>query len=233
MKTKLFFIIIFWAQIVCAQNKPKIKLEHQLEYGINYYNFLNINTNINGLGLFYLNGYNWTSNYYFGYKTIINKKHNFKFNNMYFESLVMGAPNSNSGLTGISNITLNVGYAYQLPLKKIAFSLGANLSYRYDGSETVVYAFTQNPNFKEGVRASIYYNSVGFSPNAEIEYFITKNFGIGVNLNLNYYPFENAKLKGDGTNEPDPLYVEMYKPNNLNFNATFKLAYKFSFTKTK
>ncbi len=79
--------------------------------------------------------------------------------------------------------------------------------------------------------ARLKYNSIGFSPNAEIEYFITKHFGLGVNLNMNYYPFESSKLKGDGTDQPEPFFVQTYKPNNLNFTATFKLAYKFNFNK--
>jgi hypothetical protein len=73
--------------------------------------------------------------------------------------------------------------------------------------------------------------SIGFSTNAELEYFITKHFGLGVNLNMNYYPFENGKLTGLGTDQPDPFFVQTYKSNDLNFTATFKLAYKFNLNK--
>ena len=119
------------------------------------------------------------------------------------------------------------------PFKIFIFSIGVQLSYR-GGGEAAVFGYRDPTSpLSEPVEARLEYNSIGFVPNAEIEYFITKNFGLGVNLNFNYYPFENAKLKGEGTNQPDPLYVQIYKPNNLNFTTTFKMAYKFSFSKTK
>jgi hypothetical protein len=127
-----------------------------------------------------------------------------------------------------------LGYSYILPFKKILLSIGGQISYRYDGGEFDVFGYRDLTSpLSEPVIATLNYNSIGFSPNAEIEYFFTKNFGLGVNLNLNYYPFENAKLKGDGTNEPDPLYVQIYKPNNLNFTTTFKVACRFGLGKKK
>jgi hypothetical protein len=83
----------------------------------------------------------------------------------------------------------------------------------------------------EPLTAQLEYNSIGFSPNAEIEYFITKHFGVGLNFNLNYYPFESSKLIGNGKDQPDPFFVQTYKPNDLSFTATFKLAYKFNLNK--
>jgi len=220
--------------LASAQIKPHRTLEHQLEYGVNYVIFLNQNSNFNGWGGIYMNGLFLKHNYCIGYKTIFNKKHIIKLNKTIFIALMNGTPNSPTYLSGLAYNSFNLGYAYILPINSIndlTLSLGTNLSYRYEGSELVVFAHTQNTYLFEPLFAYLEYNSIGISPNAEIEYFFTKHIGLGVNLNLNYYPFEHDKLKGDGVDEPDPFYVQTYKPQNLNFTSTFKLAYKFSFKK--
>jgi hypothetical protein len=235
LKLSVFIIIFILAQVICAQNNINKKLTHQLEYGINYVNFLQKNSrSLNGTGYFYNSGFNFTPNYYFGYKAIINEKHAIKLSIEKFISNSSYHDFPYLGIVGLSYYTLNLGYGYTFPFKVFSVFLGGQLSYRYAGGEAAVYGY-RNPTsqLSEPVEAYLEYNSIGFSPNTEIEYSITKNFGLGVNLNLNYYPFENAKLKGDGTNEPDPMFVEIYKPNTLNFTTTFKLAYKFSFSKTK
>jgi uncharacterized membrane protein len=83
MRTIILTIIFLWAQVVCAQLKNTRKRTHQLEYGVNYLSILN--NNLNGLGSFYDNGFNFNQNYYFGYKSIIKEKHcinlSFKFYN--------------------------------------------------------------------------------------------------------------------------------------------------------
>lgn len=226
--------MFIWAQIICAQTNTNKKLTHQLEYGVNYVNFFNQNTNLNGLGLFYSDGFYFRCNYFFGYKATLNHKHSIKVNFTNFESKSSYRDFPYVGIVGLSYNTLNLGYGYTFPFKVFSVFLGGQLSYRYAGGEAAVFGY-RNPTsqLSEPVVARLEYNSIGFSPNAEIEYFITKNFGLGVNLNLNYYPFENAKLKGDGTDEPGPMFVEIYKPNNLNFTTTFKMAYKFSFSKIK
>jgi len=223
-----------WAQVVCAQMKNSKTLTHQLEYGINYMNFLDQNIGLNGTGYLYNPDFNLKPNYHFGYRMIINNKHGIRLS---IEKFISNSRNPDFpylGLVGLSFNKLSLGYSYVFPFKVFFVSLGGNFSYRFAGGEAAVFGYRDPTSpLSEPMEARLQYNSIGFSPNVELEYFLTKHFGFGVNFNLNYYPFENAKLKGDGTNEPDPLYVQIYKPNNLNFTTTFKLAYKFSFSKTK
>jgi hypothetical protein len=223
MKFILLIITFIWAQVVCAQIDLSKKFTHQFELGINYVDFFTKNKNLNSIA----------SSFTLGYKSIIKEKHEIKFVLMGISSNLSYPITPNLGLFATSFISINLGYSFVLkPIKVIKVSLGGQLSYRFAGGEAAVFGYRDPTSpLSEPVEARLEYNSIGFSPNAELEYFITKNFGLGVNLNLNYYPFENAKLKGDGTNEPDPLYVQIYKPNNLNFTTTFKLAYKFSFSK--
>ncbi|MFA9214371.1 MAG: hypothetical protein ACEQSR_11080 [Candidatus Methylacidiphilales bacterium] len=219
MKYTLLLITSIWTQVVYAQINTKNKVLHQVELGINHANFLTKNPNFN----------NVISGYHLGYKVLF-KNHAIKIHLAYNLSSLIYPKTPNLGVIAMDFRTFNFGYNYIFPFKLFSVDVGCQISYRYEGGEAAVYGY-RNPTspLSEPVEARLKYNSIGFSPNAEIEYFITKNFGLGVNLN--YYPFENAKLKGDGTNEPDPLYVQIYKPNNLNFTSTFKLAYKFSFSK--
>jgi len=222
MKYRLLILILIWAQVICAQINTKNKVLHQVELGVNQANFLTRNPNFNNL----------ISGYHIGYKTIFNNRHIIKIHLAHNLSNLIYPKSPELGTIAMSFRSFNVGYGYILPFKVFLITLGGQISYRYEEGETAVYGY-RNPTLplSEPMEARLKYNSIGFSPNIELEYFITKHFGFGVNLNLNYYPFENSKLKGDGFNEPDPLFVETYKPNNLNLTATFKLAYKFSFKK--
>jgi len=232
MKLILLFLGIFWTQLGSAQIKQHSSVEYQLEYGINHVNFLNQITNLSPWGIMHLNKQFWKYNYSMGFKTIINKKHVIKLNKTEFLTMLDYNPqNRHIGLISLVYMSLDLGYAYILPMNAInnlVINLGTNFSYRYKGNEMVYYAYWPNQNWDEPLVANLDYNSIGISPNAEIEYFFTKHFCFGINLNFNYYPFENNKLQDGGFNQPDPFYVQTYKPQNLNFTSTFKLAYKFS-----
>lgn len=221
MKLLLFMITFSIYQISNAQGNGSIKTENQIELGLNYVDFLSQHSKLNRP----LSGYS------IGYKITIKNKHSIKLGIDYCNSALKYPKYPDLGTIALSFGCFGVGYSYTPYFKVLKISLGGKLCYRYMGGETAVFGYRSPPPLTEPVEARLEYNSIGFSPNTEIEFFFTKHLGLGINLNLNYYPFENAKLKGDGTNQPDPFYVQIYKPNNLNFIATFKLAYRFKLGK--
>jgi hypothetical protein len=221
-----------------AQPKPKF-LQHQLDFGINYGLFLGNRSQFTGIGALQhwdfkrqelltpyltLNKLNYT-NIYWAYKLIINEKHNIKFSRVLLVSDWL-SPANNKGLIGFGIYMYNLGYGYQLPFKKIKTTLFVQVNKR-----TGMEGAKIGHDGYHGYYADLKYDSYGISLGTDLEYFFTKNFGLGANIYYYYFPFETNKLAGDDVQYVDKNIIDSYRPINDFFLINFKVAYKFSLPK--
>jgi hypothetical protein len=225
-----------------AQINAKSKLfQNQIDFGINYGLFSGNRDVFNGIGwlqrwdfkreeLWYpyqnLRRLNYT-NIYLSYKFILKEKHYFKLSREVFSSDGKIQFNK-TGIIGFHIDLTSFGYGYNLPTKKIKTTLFLQVNKR-TGLEVVKIGYDGYHTLK----ADLNYNSYGISTGAELEYFFTKNLGLGANIYYYYFPNETNKLEGKDVQYVDKMIIDSYKPINDFFLINFKLAYKFSFPKFK
>ncbi|MES2726387.1 MAG: hypothetical protein V4643_04750 [Bacteroidota bacterium] len=236
MKIKgLIFLIIFFIGVksLLAQTKDLTsqKVVHQVEYGLNYMNYYNnYRQDFNGWGyMAYFNGITLSSTHSINYKCIINNKHIIKLGYTRFYSNTERNNYPDLGKNEFSLSYVSLGYGRKLPFsfKKIVPSVFAMLNYRYRGGEAADYAW-RDMGFEKNFTVLKYDQTVGIALGIELEYFFIQNLGLGINTYVNYFPFENARFKGDGVDSPSQEFIDSHKPNNFFINTTFKLAYRFS-----
>lgn len=238
---KSYFLIIsifqFCAFSLNAQNwiSKVFGDKNQIEFGISNVSYPNSKFDDNFK--FYENylkpGYSnmRRHNYYFGYNRIINSKYllgvNFISsltpNTKEFSEIAIGE------ILGTDNKQLNFNFGYLFSYRKINIIPTAQISYRYGGSQSVIFGF-RDPSgiLTEPLFAHLEYNSVGGSIGIDINYFFSKNVGLGFKTSYNFYPFENAKLSaGESIDQPDPFLVETHKPLNQMLILNFKIVTRF------
>jgi len=243
LKLHCFYIILFvilFCVNINAQNKTTNRFEHQLELGYNYGKFFGNYSEFNGIGFlqkwdfraFELKNIyqifrrlNYT-NLFYSYKLIINNKHCFKINKMVYNSHSGRLPNIKIGFSGFYGEVLSLGYGRNFNYKKLNTTLFLQLSQR-TGTEYALLGFLSN----HPLNAELKYNSYGIALGSDIDFFITKNLGLGVNINYYYFPNETNKLEGDDVQYVDPSIIENYKPLSEFIFLNFKIAYKFALPK--
>ncbi len=236
----LFFVIaaILRVKPLRAQPKPKF-LQHQLDFGVNYGLFLGNRSQFTGIGwlqrwdfkrqeLLYPNRIFRTLNYtniYLAYKLILHEKHCLKLSREVFGSEIYPVLNK-IGINGFHIELLSLGYGYSLPLKKIKTTLFAQVNKRIglEGAQI-------GHDGYHGLYADLKYDSYGMSLGTDLEYFFTKNFGLGANIYYYNFPFETNKLEGNDVQYVDKNIIDSYRPINDFFLINFKVAYKFSLPK--
>jgi hypothetical protein len=78
-----------------------------------------------------------------------------------------------------------------------------------------------------------YYDKYGYgiAPGAETNYFLNKNIGIGVNFNLNYFPFATSRFENADIYITDPYTEEdiakYNRPARLILGMNLKVVYRF------
>jgi hypothetical protein len=223
-----------------AQNKTTNHFEHQFELGYNYGNFFGNYSEFNGIGFLQIWDFkaiellniqkifrrlNYT-NLFYSYKIIINNKHCFKINKMVYNAYSGQLNNINIGFSDFDVELLNMGYGRNFNFKKINATMFLQLSQR-TGTEYALLGFLSN----HPLNAELKYNSYGIALGTDFDFFITKNLGLGLNINYYNYPFETNKLEGDDVQYVDPSIIENYKPMQEFVFINFKLAYKFALPK--
>lgn len=208
MKYVLSISLICWAFIVKAQHISEKLLggKNRFEFGNTFVSYFDKE----GFNSYELNKFNL----YWSYSRIIKNKHVININLTTYRSPYIS--NANVGqVAGSSFESLNLGYGRILHTKKLEIIPNASLSYRYNGVQSVVFAY-RNPGslLSEPLFAYLEYNSVGGLLAVDANYFLVKYIGIGLKLSYAFYPFENAKLSADGVDKPDPAFVETHGPLN-------------------
>ena len=226
MKKNIYFLVILLGKFceLYAQDKlESSKFQHQIDVGINYSKYFDTRKNYSGFGIDLSRKEGGRSSF-FAYKLIINNKHIFKLATAECSSNDWNILYNNYALINTYSKILDFGYGYHIPIKKVNVTVFCNLSYRYGGNEFIqIY----NPDI-DWVTNN--YNSMGCSTNLDFEFFFTKNLAAGINLCYYMFPFESSKINIDA-NKVDGNIFNDFKPINNFFNITFKLAYKFNFSK--
>ncbi|MCF8253068.1 MAG: hypothetical protein K9H61_07445 [Bacteroidia bacterium] len=196
--------------------------KNQFEFGNTMVDYFNKD----GLSKFRLDQYS-KFNLYFGYNRQISNKHSFHFDFINFQSDY--DYNKPIGvLVGSFFEQFNIGYSYLIYSKKLDIRPSLSFSYRYFGSELVIFGYRDPVLHEEPLWALLWYNSIGASVGVDINYFFSKHLGLGVKTSYNFYPFENAKLSaGESIDQPDPFLVETHKPLNQMLILNFKIVTRF------
>jgi len=236
LRCLIFLIFIVWAHSSCAQtiNNYKHKFVNQVEYGINFmhlYNNFNDNYDATGDLLRYKSTILWNTNFFLGYKFIIKNKHIIKLSSSVFQATITSLKNnSNDYKISFSSNFYSLGYGYKLPIKKVTLAIFGLLNYRKETGEGALVNYYQGQLLSEGTYAFLDYNSLwGFGTGFELEYFFSKNIGIGLNSFLNVFPNENASFYLDQLNgyKASNEFNSRNLPNSYFINSTMKLIYKF------
>ncbi|MES2727451.1 MAG: hypothetical protein V4643_10145 [Bacteroidota bacterium] len=208
MKYVLSISLICWAFIAKAQhiNDKLLGGKNRFEFGNTLVNYFNKD----GFNNYELNKFNL----YWSYSRIIKNKHVININLTSYRSPYVS--NANIGqIAGSEFESLNLGYGRILNTKKLEIIPQLSLSYRYNGGQSVVFAYrNQGSLFSEPLFAHLRYNSIGGIFAVDANYFLMKHIGIGLKFSYAFYPFENAKLAAGGVDQPDPAFVETHKPLN-------------------
>jgi hypothetical protein len=196
--------------------------KNQFEFGNTIVDYFNKE----GLSKFRLDQYS-KFNLYFGYNRQISNKHSILFNFISFQSDY--DYNKPIGVVvGSFFEQINIGYSYCIYSKMLDIRPSLSFSYRYFGSEMVIFGYKDPVLLEEPLWALVWYNSIGASVGVDLNYILTKNFGLGIKTSYNFYPFENAKLSaGESINQPDPFLVETHKPLNQMLILNFKIVTRF------
>lgn len=213
--------MVSWACVSNAQSLSNKIFggKNQFETGPTVINFF-YNKGFTGLGIDNI----LSLNRYYGYSRIIKKRHVIRIGYRQFGSdmlpFIVGKVNQHYFRSA------DLGYGYIFTKCKLQLIGHVGLSYRYDGGESVVFGFRQN-TWPEPVFASLVYNSIGGSFDIDANYFFIKNIGVGIKTAYTFYPFEDAKLRGNGIDNPPPILVATYKPINQMLIINGKLMLRF------
>lgn len=245
----LICVILSCALHADAQLKKSLSnFRFQVELGKIYSDFREKPISVDGFGLGTVNHYSNNkfikqtyinypfSSSYLGIKCIVNTKHIFMFQGARFASEEWMGQNTypETGIAGISYSVLSLGYGYLIPLKKIRVIMNGLVSYRKNGTEVYTIGYMgSSTQLSEPLYGYISYTKPwGATVGGEVEFFVTKNFGLGVNLSYSCFPFEHGKI------ESTPLFnlpqkFELESANRATLNATAKLFFNFEFKKIR
>ncbi|MFA9212367.1 MAG: hypothetical protein ACEQSR_00780 [Candidatus Methylacidiphilales bacterium] len=223
--TYTLVITLLMQPFVFAQESSYNKFQHQFEIGTNYTKYFGPRSVYDGIGINSARKRGGVSNY-FAYKLILNNQHIFKVALLECSSSDAIVVNNNYQLSNTYSKIVELGYGYRVPVKYINTTIFGNLSYRYGGSESVT-SNQQNLDWVENK-----YNSLGVSTQVDLEYFFTKNLGVGLNICYYFFPLESNNITDKGMLVNNNIYHD-FEPIKHFMNLNFKLAYKFSITKLK
>jgi len=228
--------LLFSFQLFAQPKTKKRDFKTQLETGLNYSDFLGKAPRLNGFGRVAYqqpSTFKIRPNLFLGVKGIVNNKHCVKISYSRFESSFVNF--QETGLYFVTYKMFGLGYGYKLPLKPLSITLSAMLQYRA-GFYNMEYVIFEYPHWEESFPKAATYlrtNIIGFSPGVDIDYFFTKNIGLGLSSNYNYFPSAKSEA-GYASNYPPKLEdVASYKPIKEFVTLNFKLLYKFSWVGNK